>query len=457
MTPRHYFMVGIGGIGMQALADVLLGLGHKLTGSDIEDFVGRDRLENKGATVIIGKQIAVNVPADIDGLIYTSAAVRHHSQHPEIEQAKSMGLPVWKRSEFIGLLMQDKIGIAVSGTHGKTTTSTLITLMLQEGGLIPTALIGAEVRNLAGCGILGTGKYMVVEACEYDRAFLDMRPKIAVITNIEADHLDYYQDINEIKQAFTQFVQLVPPDGLVVACGDDPNILEILSGAKSKVIKFGFNSNNDWVAKDVAYQNGKMTFTVDGIDTFLNFPGKHLVLDALVAIIVAKHLGVSDTAIKTVLENKFTGASRRFEILDTIKGVTFMDDYGHHPTEIAVTLEAARDYFAKRKIYVVFQPHQFSRTRLLLPDFAKSFGAADKVLLAPILAVRDSKEDIKSVSTELLVEAIERVSHNATAYAGFPEISAYLQAHLQPNDVVISMGAGKNSDWIREFIKEYKK
>ena len=450
-------MVGIGGIGMQALADVLLGLGYKITGSDIQDFVGRDRLESKGATVIIGEQTATNIPADIDGLIYTSAAVRHNSQHPEIEQAKSMGVPVWKRSEFIGELMANKIGIAVSGTHGKTTTSTLIALMLQEGGLDPSALIGAEVRNLAGCGILGNSDYMVVEACEYDRAFLDMKPKIAVLTNIEADHLDYYQDINEIKQAFAQFVQLVPKDGLVVACGDDANIREILPEATAKVIKFGFNPSNDWVAKNVAYQNGKMTFTVDGIDTFLNFPGKHLVLDALAAIIVAKHLGVSDTAIKTVLESKFAGASRRFEILDTIKGATFMDDYGHHPTEIAVTLGAARDYFAKRKIYVVFQPHQYSRTRLLLHDFAKSFGAADEVLLAPILAVRDSAEDLKSVNTEMLAEAINQVSHNAIAFKDFPEISAYLKSHLQAGNVVISLGAGKNSDWVREFIEDYQK
>ncbi len=449
-------MVGIGGIGMQALADVLLGLGNKINGSDIQDFSGRARLEQKGAKIIIGEQIAGNIPTGIDGLIYTSAAVRNQELHPEIEQAKSIGVPVWKRSEFIGTLMQDKIGITVSGTHGKTTTSTLITLMLQEGGLDPTALIGAEVRNLQGCGILGHSQYMVVEACEYDRAFLDMKPKIAVLTNIDADHLDYYQDLNEIKQAFTQFVQLVPPDGLVVACGDDPNILDILPQAKSQVIKFGFADHNDWIAKDVAYQNGKMTFTVDGINTWLNFPGKHLVMDALAAIIVARHLGVGDTAIKTVLEKQFTGASRRFEILAEAKGVTFMDDYAHHPTEIAVTLAAARDYFGQRKIRVVFQAHQYSRTRLLLADFATSFGLADEVLVAPILAVRDSAEDMQAVSTEKLATAIDQISHNAKAYTGFTEISQYLKENLQPGDVVISMGAGHNSEWMREFISQYQ-
>lgn len=440
---------------MQALTDVLLGLGHKITGSDIQDFPGRERLEKKGAQVIIGAQIAANIPLDIDGLIYTSAAVRGQQKHPEIEIAKTKGLPVWKRSEFIGELMQDKIGITVSGTHGKTTTSTMIALMLQEGGLDPSALIGAEVRSLSGCGILGTSEYIVVEACEYDRAFLDMKPKIAVLTNIDADHLDYYQDINEIKAAFAQFLQLVPEDGLIVVCGDDPNILDILSQAKAKVIKFGFGPNNDWTAKNVVYRDRKMEFEVDGIKTFLNFPGKHLVLDALAAVIVAKHLGVSDPAIKTVLENKFHGAARRFEILGETKGVTFVDDYGHHPTEIAVTLAAAREYFKTKKIYVVFQPHQYSRTRLLLSDFAKSFGSADELLLAPILAVRDSAEDLKSVSTERLAREINQVSHNATAYADFPEISAYLKDKLQPGDVVISLGAGKNSDWVREFISQY--
>jgi len=450
-------MVGIGGIGMQALADVLLGLGYKIAGSDIQDFPGRERLEGKGAKVIIGEQVAANVPADIEGLIYTSAAVRHNAKHPEIERARAMGLPVWKRSEFIGVLMADKIGIAVSGTHGKTTTSTLITLMLQEGGLDPTALIGAEVHSLRGCGILGASQYMVVEACEYDRAFLDMQPKIAVLTNIDADHLDYYQDLNEIKEAFAEFLGILPPDGLAVVCGDDSNILDILLKAKTKVVKFGFGPDNDWIAKNVRYQNGKMEFEVDGIKTFLNFPGKHLVLDALAAVVVAKHLGVSDAAVKTVLENKFKGAARRFEILAHVKGVTFMDDYAHHPTEIAVTLDAARDYFKQRKIRVVFQAHQYSRTRLLLPDFAKSFRAADEVLVAPILAVRDSEEDIKSVSTERLAAEINNVSHNATAYMGFDEISHYLGDSLQSGDVVISMGAGKNSDWIKEFIKDYPK
>ena len=450
-------MVGIGGIGMQALADVLLGMGSKLTGSDIANFSGQTRLESQGVKIFIGPQIAHNVPADIDGLIYTSAAVRDNAKHPEIEQAKALGLQVWKRSEFIGKLMADKIGITVSGTHGKTTTSTLITLMLQAGGLDPTALIGAEVKNLRGCGILGKSEYMVIEACEYDRAFLDMRPKIAVLTNIDADHLDYYQDINEIKLAFAQFLQLVPADGVVVICGDDPNILEIIPNTKAKVIKFGFNVGNDFRARNVSYQNGKMNFSVDGIETFLTFPGKHMVLDALAAIVVARYLNVDDVTIKKVLESQFQGASRRFEILDTINGITFMDDYAHHPTEVAVTLDAAKDYFGSRKIRVIYQAHQYSRTRLLLNEFAKSFIDANEVLLAPILAVRDTEADLKSITTDKFAQTISDISHNAKSYSSFEEISDYLRDTLQPGDVIISMGAGKNSEWIKKFIEEYKK
>ena len=442
---------------MQALADVLLGLGNKITGTDIQDFPGRGRLEDKGATVIVGEQKAANIPSGINGLIYTSAVAHHGNKHPEVERAKEMGVLVWKRSEFIGELMKDKTGIAISGTHGKTTTATLITLMLQEGGLDPTALIGAEVKSLAGCGILGQSQYMVVEACEYDRAFLDMHPTVAVLTNIDNDHLDYYQSMAAVKQAFTDFLNLIPPTGWVVVCGDDPNVKEILPHVKAKIITYGFDPTNDWVAKNVGYHDGKMVFEVDGIKTFLNFPGKHLVLDALAAITVARQLGVSYAAIKKVLETKFQGAARRFEILGEVKGVTFMDDYAHHPTEIKVTLAAAKEYFKNRKIRVVFQAHQYSRTRLLLTDFARSFQDADEVMVAPILAVRDSKEDMQAIDTNQLAEAITTISHNAKAYGGFEEIGAYLKESLQPGEVVLALGAGKSSDWVREFMDAYKR
>jgi len=374
MDLKHYFFVGVGGIGMQALVDVLLGMGHKITGSDISDFPGKSRLESKGVKVIIGPQVAENVPNDIDVLVYSSVIKRYFPEldHPEVLRAKELNVPIYKRSEFIGKLMEDKFGIAISGTHGKTTTSVLITAILQAGGLDPSALIGAEVKNLKGCGVFGKGEHMVVEACEYDRSFLDMKPKIAVLTNIEADHLDYYKDIEEIKEAFAQFVESVPEDGLVVAFGDDKNIQEILPKARSKVITFGFNDTNDIKATDLKVLGQKMSFKLGDLAITMNFPGKHLVLDALAAIAVAKHVGVADADIqKALLE--FGGAIRRFEIIGEKDNITFMDDYAHHPTEIRAMLESAREYFGERQIRVVFQPHQFSRTRFLLDEFANSF------------------------------------------------------------------------------------
>lgn len=468
VASKHYFMVGIGGIGMQALADVLLNMGYKVTGSDINDFPEKDRLEKKGAKIIIGKQVMGNVPDDIDELIYTSAIMQRFPKgdHPEVARAKKLNVKISKRSKLVGELMKDKTSIAVSGTHGKTTTTTLITLILQKANLQPTALIGAEVSSLRGCGLTGTGKYMVVEACEYDRSFLDMNPKIAVLTNIEEDHLDYYKDIKEIRDAFAQFLSLVPQDGLVVAWGDDDNIQKILSNVKSKIITFGLSLNNDLRAENIEYKNGGTRFRlatnnsifeeINGLELYMELPGEYFVLDALAAIAVAKYLGISGEVIKEVLK-QFVRAKRRFEILGKIEGVTFVDDYAHHPTEIQAMLKSTRDYFGKdKKIRVIFQPHQFSRTRLLLGDFAKSFIEADEVLIAPILPVRDSEEDKKSISSEKLADAINQIKDNAQAM-DFDDITTHLNNTIKPKDVIISLGAGKNSEWINHFFEEFKR
>ena len=445
---------------MQAIADVLLGWGQRVIGSNDTDFEGRARLEAAGARVLIGPHRAEQVPDDINELIYTSAITRDGSSaeaNPEVARAITKGVPVTKRSVFVGSLMAGKIGVTVSGTHGKTTTATLITEMLQAAGLSPTALIGAEVKALHGCGITGTGPHLVVEACEYDRSFLDMPPKIAVITNIDADHLDYYQDLAHIKEAFGQFVGLVPADGLVVACGDDQNLREVLSLAKSQVITYGFADTNDVVAKDVQYISAQLEFKVGERKFGMPIPGRHLILNALAAIAVARHLGVSDEVIAKVLA-EFRGAARRFEVLGTTAGVTFMDDYGHHPTEIRALLESARDYFPGRRIWVVFQPHQYSRTRLLLNDFADSLKSADEVIIAPILAVGDSEAEKRLVNSDKLAEAINTaVPGKAVALPGFTAISDYLKPKLQSGDVVISLGAGKNSEWIHQFKSEFAK
>lgn len=457
ITPKHYFMVGIGGIGMQALADLLLGMGHRVTGSNVTDFVERERLKVKGIKVIIGEHKAENLPPETDELIYTSAIKAYFSPvetHPELARAIELGVPIIQRSVFIGKLMMGKVGIAVAGTHGKTTTTTLITLILQKAGLEPSALIGAEVKSLSGAGIYGDGEQIVVEACEYDRSFLDMKPTIAVVTNIEADHLDYYKNLNEIKQAFREFILLVPQNGLVVVCGDDANVREVLPSAKSKVITFGFDKSNDIQAKIITPNDDKTQFKIGDQIFALKLPGKHLILDALAAIVVVRHIGVQDDVIKTVLAN-FGGAKRRFEILGDVKGVTFVDDYAHHPTEIQALLISAREFFAGRKIRVVFQAHQYSRTRLLINDFGKSFTNTDEVLVVPILPVRDSVEDLEAIATSDLVDKINAVSGNAKLFDDFDAISEYLKTNLQSGDIVLSVGAGKNSDWINDFYRQF--
>lgn len=445
---------------MQAIADVLLDWGQRVTGSNDTDFEGRARIEAAGAQVLIGPHRAEQVPDDIDELIYTSAITRDGSPaeaNPEVARAIAMKVPVAKRSVFVGSLMAGKIGITISGTHGKTTTATLITEILQAAGLNPTALIGAEVKVLRGCGITGTGPYLVVEACEYDRSFLDMLPKIAVLTNIDADHLDYYQDLAHLKEAFGQFIGLVPADGLVVACGDDQNLREILPLAKSQVVTYGFADTNDVVARDVQYSNAQLEFKVGERKFSLPIPGRHLILNALAALVVARHLGVSDEVIAKVLA-EFRGATRRFEVLGTAAGVTFMDDYGHHPTEITVLLESARDYFSGRRIWVVFQPHQYSRTRLLLNDFADSLKSADEVIVAPIVAVGDSEAEKRLVNSDKLAEVINRMAPGrAVALPDFTAISDYLKPKLKSGDVVISLGAGKNSEWVHQFKSEFAK
>jgi len=457
LAPRHFFLVGIGGIGMQAIADVLLGMGHQVTGSNNTDFSGRERLERLGAKIFVGPHLADHIPLDISELIYTSAITRAgvaETANPEVARAIVLGVPVAKRSVFVGKLMADKIGITVSGTHGKTTTATLLTAILREGQLEPSAMIGAEVESIGGCGVFGAGKYMVVEACEYDRSFLDMPPTIAVITNIDSDHLDYYQNLSKIKEAFVQFIKLVPPNGLVVACGDDKNLRAILPEASAKVITYGFNNDNDLIATDVKGINTHTEFKVGDQIFGLPLPGRHLILNSLAAIAVARQVGVSDETIYRALSN-FKGAARRFEILGTINGITLMDDYGHHPTEIRALLSAARDYFLGRKIWVVFQPHQYSRTRLLFNDFVDSLRAADEVIVAPIFAVGDTEADKQLVSSEQLALAINQIDSNkAVALPDFPDISAYLKTKLRRGDVVISLGAGKNSEWIHQFKNE---
>lgn len=438
---------------MQAVARLLASSGNQVAGSDVNDFEARADLESSGITVYVGHD-ASHITASIDEVIYSVAIPKNN---PEVEQAEKLNIPLRRRLEVVGDLMQDKVGVAIAGTHGKTTTTTMITLILQSAGRHPTALIGAEVRTMKSNFLFGTGPAMVVEACEYGRSFMDLRPKMIVLTNLEADHLDYYKDLDDIKQAFVDFVKLLPADGVVVANGDDDNVREVVERAHPpKVVWAGFGENNQFRATNLEFIEGSLYFEMDGKRMHLHVPGRHNVHNAVLAAAAAKELGVDDVTVQYALHDDFKGAARRFEILGTTKGITFMDDYAHHPTEVRALLEGAKQYFQGRRLVVVFHPHQHSRTRLLLDDFAKSFGDADLVIVAPIFASRDTEEDIRSVNSEKLVDAINAVNNNAKYVGDFPAIKEYLRGEVKPGDVIITLGAGRADILGKELLEELR-
>lgn len=435
---------------MQGLARLLLSRGHRVSGSDMQDFGSRPEMEKMGIQVTVGHR-ADNIDETVDEVIYSVAIP---STNPEIMEAKKRNLPILRRLELVGEIMRNKIGVAVSGTHGKTTTTKMLDLILTEAKLDPTVLIGAEVKKLSANLTIGQGDIMVVEGCEYGRSFLDLKPKIAVITNIEADHLDYYKDIEDIKSAFTQFAKLVPHKaGLIVANGDDTNVRDALCGIGRKIVWAGVGDSNDIRATDLKFEDGRLYFCISGERMHLHVPGRHHVSDAVLAWATAKELGVDD---KTIIKglHKFRGVERRFELLGETNGVSFIDDYAHHPTEISATLEGMKQYFKGRRLLVVFHPHQFCRTRLLLNSFAQSFKDADLVVVAPIYAVRDSKKDRESISAQDLVDEINKVSSNARFVGDFEKIKELMLTEIKPGDVVVTLGAGQANVFGKELFDE---
>jgi len=460
-TNSKCHFIGIGGIGMSAIAHIMKDRGFRITGSDIKESNITKKLENAGVKVFIGHD-KKNLAFDTDVVIVSSAISRNN---PEIGKALDLGIPIVKRSFVLGQLMKERKGIAVSGTHGKTTTTTMISLILQKAGLDPIALIGGEVRNIGGNYLIGKGEYMVVEACEYDRSFLDLAPYIAVITNIEPDHLDYYRDIEEIKSAFLRFVTRLPREGLLVISADDSDTVDVSRAAQCKVIGYGFGSKNRmsegvlneyWEIEDVTQKNSGTLFTIsDGknLEHFtLQIPGKHNVSNACAAIIVANHLGINTNIIREFLDN-FKGTNRRFQIKGEKKGIIVVDDYAHHPTEIKATLEGVKKFYEDRKIIVIFEPHQYSRTYFLLEEFGKSFNNADLVIIPDIYAVRDSEKDKHMIDASRLVEEIKNNDVNALYISGYGNIVKYLQENVRDNSVIITIGAGNVYKIGEEFLK----
>ncbi|HUS46595.1 MAG TPA: UDP-N-acetylmuramate--L-alanine ligase [Phycisphaerae bacterium] len=439
---RCVHMIGIGGAGMRALAEVLLGYGAHVSGSDITGGSAVEQLTELGAAVCIGQR-GENIPERCDLVVYSAAV---NEQNPELLAARQRGVEVVKYSQMLGRLMAQRLGIAVSGTHGKSTTTAMVAYALKVAGAEPSFVVGAIVEQLGGPSGVGAGRHFVAEACEFDRSFLNLRPHLAAILNIEEDHLDCYEDISAIVEAFRAFASQVAPEGVLVANGEDRNALAAAQRARCEVQTFGLAGGCTWRGVNVTGERGMYRFDVElsgkGFCRLeLSLAGLHNVYNALAATALLHSAGMAAAQIARHLGG-FLGARRRMTLRGCQHGVTVVDDYAHHPTEIQVTLKALREQYSPRRLLCVFQPHQHSRTRFLLKDFARSFAAADEVIVPDIYFVRDSAREKDYISSEDLVAQIRLHGGSAAYLRTFDEIVARLGRDLQPGDLVVTMGAG---------------
>jgi len=454
---KKLHFVGIGGIGMSGIAEILLDQGFTISGSDKSLSEVTERLQSLGAIIYEGHR-AENVAPDVDTVVYSSAVA---AENPEVQEAIRRKIPVVRRAEMLAEVMRLKYGIGIAGTHGKTTTTSMTSLVLMEGGLDPTVIVGGKLSGLGGTNArLGKGEFIVVEADEFDRSFLSITPTIAVLTTLEADHLDCYRDLEDIKGAFIQFANKVPFYGFVVLNLDEPALQDILPQlSKKKVITYGLHSPQaDIQALDITHKENTTTFTVArGYEELghitLQIPGRHNVQNALAAIAVGLNLGVPFEKAKSGIE-KFTGVYRRWEKKGEANGITVYDDYAHHPTECKATLTGAKSGW-KRRVVCVFQPHLYSRTRDFYEEFGKAFLLADVLVVTDVYPARE--EPIQGVTGELIINAAKKYGHKETHYVkDKKDIPAYLKTITKKGDIVITMGAGDIWKYGEQFLKELK-
>jgi UDP-N-acetylmuramate--alanine ligase len=439
---RHIHFVGIGGAGMSGIAEVLANLGYQVSGSDLAENAATKRLKSLGATISLNHK-----PQHINGAdaVVVSSAVQ--ADNPEVVAARDGRIPVVPRALMLAELMRLKQGVAIAGTHGKTTTTSLVASVLAEGGLDPTFVIGGRLNAAGSNARLGAGDFIVVEADESDASFLHLQPVIAVVTNIDADHMDtYQQDFGRLKQAFLRFLQNLPFYGAAVLCTDDPNLRELLPEVTKPVLSYGTSEDASVRAEAIAHDGGRMKFRAlrrgaKPLDVVLNLPGRHNVLNALAAIAVGTELQVKDESIQKALR-EFKGVGRRFQSYGTIDGgFTLIDDYGHHPAEMEATLEAARGAFPGRRIVLAFQPHRYTRTRDLFEDFVRVLSGVDVLLLAEVYPAGEAPivaADGRSLARALrLAGKVEPIFVEEIA-----EMPAAIRRVAEHGDVVITMGAG---------------
>lgn len=439
--PIHIYFIGIGGISMSGLAEVLLEKGFSVSGSDMKESPLTHVLEQKGACIFYGQKYE-NLSGDIDLVVYTSAI---HPDNPEFLAMKERKLPSLTRAQLLGQMMKNyETPIAVSGTHGKTTTTSMISEILLNAGTDPTLSIGGILKAIHGNIRVGHSGYFVTEACEYTDSFLSFFPKISIILNVEEDHLDYFKDISHIRNSFHRFAALLPDDGTLIINGNIPGIETITTQLSCSMITYGDSEAFDYYPSQITYnETGCASFTLNrrngSSERFLlGVPGEHNIYNALAAIALADLLSIETAVVKQTLSG-FKGTDRRFEYKGTYHGTTIIDDYAHHPTEITATLNAAANY-PHKTLWCVFQPHTYTRTKAFMKDFAKALSLADQIILAEIYPARET--DTLGISSSTLQKEIEALGKRCCYFPSFAEIEKFISSNCQPGDLLITMGAG---------------
>jgi UDP-N-acetylmuramate--alanine ligase len=442
---KNIHFVGIGGIGMSGIAELLASSGASVSGCDAKPSAVTDLLSRRGVGVTIGHD-----PSHLDGvdLVIITPAVR--GENAEVDAARARGIRIMKRAEALGLLVNPKRAIGVAGTHGKTTTSAMISVVLEEAGLDPTVLVGGILRNLNTNAKSGQGDLLVVEADEYARTFHHLHPEVAVVTNIEADHLEYYGSFEAILEAFRIYLEGVKPEGVIIGCVDDPNVARALAAVKDRraTVTYGLSEEAELRAVNLQFHDRGTRFDVPGVGSFKLFlPGEHNVRNALAAIGVARHLGVPAERIAAGLA-KFLGVDRRFQILGDYLGAIVVDDYAHHPTEIRATLSAARGGYPERRIVALFQPHLFSRTRDFAREFGEALKGADVPIVTPIYAAREAP--VHGISSRIISDSVPGIEFLDRSNS---EIVNEMRRRLGPKDIFITMGAGDVHEIAEQLVR----
>lgn len=452
---KRVHFVGIGGVGMCGIAEVLAGEGYQVSGSDIAGNAITERLQTLGITIVIGHEAS-----HVDGVdvVVQSSAISH--DNPEIAAAKANRIPVVARAEMLSELMRFKQGIAISGTHGKTTTTSLVSAMLSDAGLDPSYIIGGQLTSLGSTAKRGASEYFIAEADESDASFLYLKPTIAVVTNIDADHMaTYNEDFALLKKTFVDFIHQLPFYGLAIMCLEDPTVRELLSEIRRPVMTYGFDPDADIAGYDWQQQGLTSHFKVkrkgrDDLSISMSLPGKHNALNALAAIAIASQLGVTDNAIQTSLK-EFQGVGRRFQLYEQItlgsKQVSLIDDYGHHPKEIEATVSAIREVWPEKRLVHVFQPHRFSRTKALFDDFCQALAHSDQLVLLDIFAAGEGAMD--GISSETLAKQItDKHGKTGILVSDMEGFSHTIGEFVKDDDIILMQGAGSIGRLVKTIV-----